>query len=77
MQFVLGVINLKVSYYCGMNIGNPFYTEEGLDFKECCSDGVVDLTEDEQLDFNDRCLSMTCPSCGCLLTQDMDHFETA
>ncbi|CAI8772526.1 hypothetical protein [Bacillus licheniformis] len=67
---------VKVQASCGFYAGEPKWRSFANDWcfvlDECCWEGTVEIDEEN---WSDEAGSMTCPQCGSLLTQDMDHFE--
>lgn len=63
---------LSYGFYVGEPKWGTFANDWCFEPDECCWEGTVEIDEE---DWCDGVGSMTCPQCGSLLTQDMDHFE--
>ena len=59
---------LKIKYYCGLSLD---LNQE----RECESQGVIELDEDDTIEYQEGFFSMRCPSCNREIYQSDDHFE--
>jgi hypothetical protein len=64
---------MKVKAYCGLYVGAPKWQgTEAYEPDECCWEGVVEVDAQE---WEEGCVSITCPACDGGLHQGYDHFE--
>ena len=64
---------MKVKAYCGCFVGAPhWHGTEVYEPDECHWEGVV---EADRWEWQEGCMSITCPVCGAELWQQDDHFE--
>ena len=59
---------LKIKYYCGLSLD---LNQE----RECESQGIIELNDDDIEEYNEGFYSMICPSCNREIYQEDDHFE--